>query len=438
MKKQIVAIVGRPNVGKSTLFNRIIRKREAIVDDSPGVTRDRNYAPAEWSGIEFELLDTGGFVPTSSDVFEQAIRRQIAEAIAESEVIIFVVDITTGITPLDQEIANVLLESGVTVVLGVNKVDNTKREADILEFYSLGLGEPHPISAISGRALGDFLDVVVSSLQQRGAVTDKNPEPLNLAIIGRPNVGKSSYVNAILGQEKLIVTAIPGTTRDAIDTSLRYKKRDIVLIDTAGLRKRSKVRENIEYFSTVRTMHALHRCDVAIVLVDAVEGLTDQDNKIISKTITAGKGVVVGVNKWDLVSKETGTAREFELDFQESNRHLSYVPILFISVKNKQRIFKLLDMSIAVYEERRKIVATSDLNAFLESAVSKHHPPAFGDKWIRLNYVTQLGSEPPLFAFFTNEPRGIRKGYRNYLENQLRLRFGFMGVPLRFSFRKKN
>lgn len=437
MKKPVVAILGRPNVGKSTLFNRIIRKREAIVDDQPGVTRDRKYAPAEWAGVEFELLDTGGYVPTSEDIFEKAIRQQIKHAINEADLIIFLVDATSGITPMDEEIGAILQRSGVPLLLGVNKVDNAQREDELYDFYRLGLGEPYPLAALGGRAIGDFLDKVVELLPDHQALQD-DIDHLRLAVVGRPNVGKSSFINAILGQDKLIVTEIAGTTRDAIDTNVKYKERHITLVDTAGLRRRSRVPKGIEYFSTVRTVNALQRCDVAMVLIDATEPLTDQDKKIVAMALELGKGVVLAVNKWDLIEKDTQTARRFELEMQDELRDLVYVPTLFISALTRQRIFKALDLAIAVSAERTRKIPTAELNRFLEAVVSDHHPPAFGSKWVKLNYLTQIKSKPPLFAFFTNEPRGIKKNYRNYLENQLREQFGFVGVPIRMTFRKKN
>jgi GTP-binding protein len=437
MKHAVVAILGRPNVGKSTFFNRLIRKREAIVDDQPGVTRDRKYAMAEWSGTEFELMDTGGWVPESKDVFENAIRQQVNYALREAQLIIFITDVTTGVTPMDEEIAAILRQSGVPVLLGVNKVDNEKRELELNEFYTLSLGEPHPISAISGRGIGDFLDEVIADLPVR-QIAKEEKKGLRLAVLGRPNVGKSSYVNALLNQEKLIVTDIPGTTRDSIDSNLLYKGQEIVLVDTAGLRKRQRVKESIEYFSTVRTHAAIRSSDVAILLIDAVQGLADQEKKIFSELAEAKKGIVIGVNKWDLIEKDTHTARNFERDLIENVRDFSYLPIHFISAKTRQRVTKLLDTAIAVWHERKRTVTTSELNRFLQAAIEQNHPPAMGSKWIKINYMTQTHSAPPVFTFFTNEPKGIKANYRNYLENRFREQFGFVGVPLTFIFRKKN
>ena len=438
MKKSVVAILGRPNVGKSTLFNRILRKREAIVDNEPGVTRDRNYASTDWAGIKFELLDTGGYVPESDDVFEKAIREQVNLAIHEAHVIIFLTDAITGITPLDEEIAEILQKCNVKILLAVNKVDNQQSESAIHEFYSLGLGDPFPISAMAGRNIGDLLDIILSLMPGSKNIDAEDTENIKIAVLGRPNVGKSSYINTILGQNKLIVTEIAGTTRDSIDTEIQYKKNKIILIDTAGLRKKARVHENIEYFSNVRTINSLRRCDIAIILLDATQGITDQDKKIIKNTVDVSKGLVLGVNKWDLIEKDTMTARKFELEIKNSFRELAYIPVMFISSLTKQRVFRLLDMAISVFEERNKQVRTAELNRFLERAVAQHHPPAFGDKYVKLNYVTQVKINPPVFIFFTNEPKGIKKNYRNFLENQLRSQFGFMGVPIKLIFRKKN
>ncbi|RPI03769.1 MAG: ribosome biogenesis GTPase Der [Calditrichaeota bacterium] len=437
MKKPIVAIVGRPNVGKSTLFNRIIRKRVAIVDDQPGVTRDRHYATTDWAGVDFDLLDTGGYVPSSNDIFEQAIRKQVNYALYEADLVIFLTDATTGITPLDIDIAEILQKSGKKTLLVVNKVDNEHREDELYDFFQLGLGDPLGVSAIGGRAVGDFLDRVVELLP-KGAAPKEQEVSLKLAILGRPNVGKSSFVNAVLGQDKMIVTEIAGTTRDSIDTRVHYQGRSLILIDTAGLRKRARVNENIEFFSTVRTGNAIERCDVAVVMIDATELMTDQDKTIIMTAADLGKGVVIAVNKWDLIEKDSLTARRFEKDMQDKLRDLNFLPIMFISALTKQRIYKVLEVAFSVHEERMKRLVTADLNRWLQEAIEQHHPPAFGTKWVKINYVTQTKISPPLFIFFTNEPKGIKKNYRNYLENKLREQFGFFGVPIRLAFRRKN
>ncbi|OGC06185.1 ribosome biogenesis GTPase Der, partial [candidate division KSB1 bacterium RBG_16_48_16] len=330
MAKNTVAILGRPNVGKSTLFNRIVKKREAIVDSTPGVTRDRLYMTTEWAGVSFELIDTGGYVPLSTDVFEQAIREQAAYAINEADAILFVTDVMSGVTALDEEIAAILQKSGRNVILVVNKVDNDGRLADLVDFYRLGIGEPHPVSAINGLRIGDLLDRIIEILPGNSETSGEKSE-INLAVLGRPNVGKSSYVNALLGEQRHIVTEIPGTTRDAIDTVIHYKKQAVTLIDTAGLRKKARVKEDIEYYSTVRTHLAIRRCDVAIVLIDGTEGMADQDKKILAGAADEGKGIVLGVNKWDLVEKDTMTARKFEITIQNEIPSLSFVPVMFIS-----------------------------------------------------------------------------------------------------------
>lgn len=434
----VVAILGRPNVGKSTLFNRIIRKRDAIVDDTSGVTRDRKYQKTDWAGVDFELMDTGGYVPGSNDLFEKVIRQQVELAINEADVIVFLLDVTTGITSLDLDIANTLQRCENPVITVVNKVDNELRENELGEFYKLGLGEPVAISAISGRNIGDFLDILIDTLPQKVNWSESEDECIRLAIIGRPNVGKSSYANAVLGENKLIVTDIPGTTRDAIDTRVRYKNRELLLIDTAGLRKKARVKEQVEYFSTVRTHNAIRKCDIAIVLIDAAESFADQDKKIIHTAVEEGKGVVLGVNKWDLIEKDTRTASVFEKNIRYEIREMSYIPVMFISVERRQRIFRLMDVALSIYDESGKRIPTRELNNLLRESIEKNHPPAYGRKWVKINYMTQTRIHPPGFTFFTNEPEGIRQNYRNYLENQIRTRHGFMGVPIRLHFRKKN
>ncbi|MDZ7268044.1 MAG: ribosome biogenesis GTPase Der [candidate division KSB1 bacterium] len=445
-KKPLVAIIGRPNVGKSTLFNRILRKRVAIVHDQPGVTRDRHYAEAEWSGHEFVLIDTGGFFAGSSDVINQAVLRQIDEAVAEAHCLVFVTDGRNGLTAMDQEIARMLRHSGKPVLLAVNKIDDNGHLPALTEFYRLGLGEPFPISAVSGMRVGDFLDQLVQKLPpaqrppaepEAGREAGVEAGALQLAIVGRPNVGKSSLVNALLGQEKVIVTDIPGTTRDAIDTLLRYQNRNIVLIDTAGLRKAARVKEAVEFYSTVRTRDAIRRCEVAVVVVDATEGLTDQELHIITEIAQLHKGIILAINKWDLVEKDANTAREYARRIYAELRIYNYIPLLFVSALTGQRVFKLLELALQVQAERGREVRTSELNAFLQEAMQRYQPPAMDQREIKLNYCTQVKNNPPVFAIFCNHPTSIPRSYRQYLEKNFRARFGFRGVPITFTFRKK-
>jgi len=437
MKKPILAIIGRPNVGKSTLFNRIIRKREAIVDDQPGVTRDRKYADAEWSNVHFMLIDTGGYLPETENLIQQAVLSQVHQAIDEAHVIVMIADVTVGVTALDAEIARLLIRAEKPIVLGVNKVDNEFRELDLGEFYQLGLGTPIPISAIGGRNIGDFLDHVIQFLPKTEVKGEAISAEIKIAVVGKPNVGKSSFVNAILGQEKLIVTDIPGTTRDSIDTEFFYHSRKLLLIDTAGLRRRSKVKEAVEYFSTVRSISSIQRCDVAVVIIDAMEGVTDQDKKVIEEADRFKKAILLAVNKWDLVEKDTRTAMEYERAIKSELPYISYLPILFISALTRQRIFKVIEIAIALNEERSKKIATSELNAYFEPIIATTPPASVSGKEIKIKYCTQIKSRPPVFAFFCNRPELIKANYRSFLENKLRAQFGFFGIPLTLVFRRK-
>ncbi len=438
MGKNIVAIVGRPNVGKSTLFNRIIGKRDAIVDPKSGVTRDRHYGSAEWNGKKFTIIDTGGYVPDSDDVFETAIREQVQIAIEEADVVVFVVDAVTGITPIDVEIAKILRRSKKKVILAVNKIDNEKLEPHLLQFYELGLGEPFAISALHGRKVGDFLDEVVRDFPEKTEeLIEENKNQIKIAIVGQPNVGKSSFVNAILGENRVIVSDIPGTTRDSIDTIFEYNGTEFVLIDTAGLKKRSKIRESIEFYSAVRALKAIERCDVAVVMLDATCGLERQDLRVIGEAADLKKGIVIAVNKWDLIEKESNTALEYERALRSRLSVFDYVPILFISAKTKKRIFKVLELAKVVNDERNKRIKTSELNKVLFPIVKETPPPAVSGKEIKVKYVTQVKASPPVFAFFANFPDDIPEHYKRFLENKIREHFGFVGVPLTIVFKKK-
>ena len=432
----LVAIVGRPNVGKSTLFNRLVGQREAIVDDTPGVTRDRIYGVCEWNGIRFMIIDTGGFIPGSEDNMERAIREQAMIAIEEADSIIFIADGRDGVTPFDNDIARILRTTNKKVILLVNKCDNTIQDNYSHEFYGLGLGDPYPISALNGHNTGDFLDDVVSNL--RDFDPDEEDGRLKIAIIGRPNVGKSSITNALTGKERSIVTDIPGTTRDSVDSVIKYFGDDIVLIDTAGLRKRSQVKENIEMYSMLRTSTAIERCDIAVVVIDAERGLEDQDKKIINQVNDARKGILIAINKWDLIEKETQTTEEWITKIREDMKTFDYVPITFVSAVTKQRLHKIIDMSKEIRERRLTRIKTSELNEVMLQQLDRTPPPSVRGYDLRINYITQVGTEPPVFAFFCNHPQLIPESYKRFIERTMRRSFDFSGTPVSFIFRKKN
>ncbi len=430
----IVAIVGRPNVGKSTLYNRLTETRKAIVDDMSGVTRDRHYGLAEWTDKSFTVIDTGGYVANSEDVFEIAIREQVLIAIEEATSIIFMVDVTTGITDLDDDIAAILRRSKKPVFVAVNKVDNNQLLADAAQFYSFGLGEIYCLSSMTGSGTGELLDEVVKTFDETAEVENDLPV---FAIVGRPNVGKSSMINALLGKDRNIVTNVAGTTRDSIHIHYKQFGHDFMLVDTAGLRKKTKVRENIEFYSVMRTIGALEEADVIILMLDATEGIESQDINIFHLAEKNRKGVVLVVNKWDLVEKDHKTAKAFEETIKEKIAPFTDVPIIFTSVSEKQRIFKTLEAAQKVYDNRKKKISTSKLNDFLLPVIEKTPPPATKGKHIKIKYITQINASTPMFAFFCNLPQYIKDPYKRFLENKLRQEFDFTGVPLQLFFRQK-
>ena len=436
MSQPVVAIVGRPNVGKSTLFNRLIGKRKAIVDHTPGVTRDRNYGTVEWNNYNFILIDTGGYLPEAKNQIDLAIREQIDIAMDEADVILLLVDVKTGITDVDEEISRLLQNSNKEIVLVVNKMDDVRDDPEIGQFYNLGLGEPFPVSAMSGRQSGDLLDIIVSKIRKAPFVPQEK-DVIHLAVIGRENVGKSSFINTLLEQERCIVTDIPGTTRDSLDSRLRYNKRDYLLIDTAGLKKKRRVLENILFYSNLRTIKSIDRADVVLYLVDIVEGLSRQDVAILSDAAAQRKGIVLLFNKWDLIQKDHKTLEEYRKEYNERLGLLRYIPQLYISVLEKQRLYKALDLATQVYVERKKKIATSVLNNFFLPLIKKNTPPAVKGREIKITYVTQVKANPPVFVFFSNHPQLVMESYQRFLENKLREQYGFTGVPLLISFRKK-
>ena len=431
----IVALVGRPNVGKSTLFNRLTQTRMAIVDPTAGVTRDRHYGKSDWNGLEFSIIDTGGYVLGSDDSFEEEIRKQVQIAIDEASVIFFLVDVVEGITPMDEDVADILRRSGKNVMVVANKVDNNKRLESIGEFYRLGLGEVYGVSSINGSGTGELLDDLVAALEKI-PLEDVEDIP-KFAVIGRPNVGKSSLINALTGEERNIVTPIAGTTRDSIYTRYNSFGFDFFLVDTAGLRKKGKVHENIEFYSVMRSIRAIENSDVCLVLIDAVDGLEGQDVNIFSLAARNNKGVVILVNKWDLIEKDHKTVLEFEERIKHKIAPFTDVPIIFTSVTKKQRIIKALEAAVKVYENRTRKITTSKLNEVLLPIIENNPPPAVKDKYIRIKYITQLPTHYPTFAFFCNLPQYVRESYERYLENQIRKNWDFTGVPIRIFFRKK-
>ena len=430
----ILAIVGRPNVGKSTLYNRLVGERQSIVDNESGVTRDRQYGTSNWNGKTFTVVDTGGFVKGSEDIFEKAIRSQVNIAIDEAQVIVFMVDVSTGITDLDEEVANMLRKTDKPVFLAVNKVDNNQKLLEANEFWSLGFENTFFLSSITGGGTGDLLDAITEQLEEAIPLQSDLPK---FAIVGRPNVGKSSFVNALLGEERNIVTEIAGTTRDSINTHYKKFDKEFLLIDTAGIRKKAKVNENLEFYSVMRAIKAIEDCDVCILIIDARTGMEAQDMKIFSLALKRNKGIIILANKWDLVNKETNTARDQENAIKAKLAPFNDVPILFISVLEKQRIFKAIELALEVEANRKQRIKTSVLNDFMLDVIDRYDPPAHRGKFVKIKYVTQLPTYFPAFAFFCNYPKHIKESYSNYLENQLREKFNFSGVPIAIFFRKK-
>jgi GTP-binding protein len=436
MPVPIVAIIGRPNVGKSTLFNRLLKRRIAVVDDQPGITRDRNYAFTTWNKKGFFLVDTGGYVPSSNIEIEKLVKAQAEIAIAEADMVIFLVDAKVGAQSVDLEIANRLRKTQKQVLLVANKVDGVKDEADVYPLSKLGLGEVIGVSALGGRNIGDLLDQITSSLPEENAYPEKK-ESIKVAVIGRPNVGKSSFVNALLGEEKLIVTETPGTTRDAIDTEIEIDGKSFTLIDTAGLRRKSKIKESLEYYTTLRTLRSIERCDVALILIEAQMGFLQQDAKIASEVFDLRKGTVIGINKWDLIDKDGKTADVYTKALKEEAPFVKYVPLIYISAKTKQRVKATMKLVLQVYNERKKRIETGELNEKLEKDIKAKPPASVKGRYIKLFYVTQTGIEPPTFVFFCNYPELLQKSYLRYLENRIREHFGFLGNPIRIKVRKR-
>ncbi|MDN3708293.1 ribosome biogenesis GTPase Der [Myroides ceti] len=433
----IVAIVGRPNVGKSTFFNRLIQRRDAIVDSVSGVTRDRNYGKSEWNGKEFSVIDTGGYIKGSEDIFESEIRRQVELAIDESDAILFVVDVEEGITPMDDEVAKRLRKVTKPVLLVVNKVDNAKRENDALEFYNLGLGEYFTISGMSGSGTGDLLDKLVEVLPELPPINE-NPEELpRFAVVGRPNAGKSSFINALIGEDRFVVTDIAGTTRDAIDTKYNRFGFEFNLVDTAGIRRKAKVKEDLEFYSVMRSVRAIEHADVCILVIDATRGFEGQDQSIFWLAEKNRKGIVILVNKWDLVEKGTMTSVDYERKIREEIAPFTDVPILFVSALTKQRLLKALETAVHVFESRKNRIATSKFNEVMLPIIESNPPPALKGKYVKIKYCMQLPTKTPQFVFFANLPQYVKDPYKRFIENKLREIYDFEGVPIDIYFRQK-
>ena len=431
----IVAVVGRPNVGKSTLFNRLIKRRDAIVDAVSGVTRDRHYGRSDWNGREFSLIDTGGYVVGSDDVFEKEIDKQVELAIDEADAILFIVDVESGLTGMDEDVARLLRQSNKPVLLAVNKVDNAQRHADTVEFYSLGLGELYPISSINGSGTGELLDALVETLPE---IEEQEESSLpRFAVVGRPNAGKSSFINALIGEERNIVTDIAGTTRDSIDTKYNRFGFEFNLVDTAGIRRKAKVKEDLEFYSVMRSVRAIEHSDVCLLVVDATRGFEGQDLNIFWLAERNKKGVVILVNKWDLIEKETNTPRDFEAMIRKQIEPFTDVPVVFISALTKQRVYKAIETAVDVYNNRSLRVPTHKLNDTMLPIIENTPPPSTKGKYVKIKFCTQLPTPTPQFAFFANLPQYVKDPYKRFIENKLRQHFNFNGVPIQIHFRKK-
>ena len=437
MNNSIIAIVGRPNVGKSTLFNRLTQRRDAIVDSVSGVTRDRHYGKSDWNGKEFSVIDTGGYIIGSDDIFEAEIRKQVNLAIEEADIIVFVVDVEEGITPMDAEVAKLLRKVKKPIFTAVNKVDNAMRDADAVEFYNLGLGDYHTISSINGSGTGELLDAIVEEIPAAEEMDSAQEELPRFAVVGRPNAGKSSFINALIGVERNIVTDIAGTARDAIDTKYNRFGFDFNLVDTAGIRKKSRVKEDLEFYSVMRAVRTIEHSDVVILLIDATRGFESQDQNIFWLAEKNRKGVIVLVNKWDLMDKETNTLRDYEANIREQIAPFTDVPVVFISALTKQRLFKAIETAVEVFQKRKTKIQTSKFNDTMLEIVKNFPPPAIKGKYVKIKYCMQLPTQTPQFVFFCNLPQYVRDPYRRFVENKLREIYDFSGVPITIYFRQK-
>jgi GTP-binding protein len=436
MSVPLVAIIGRPNVGKSSLFNRFIRKKIAIVDDRPGITRDRNYALCDWTGKEFYLVDTGGMIPQSKHGIEKMVLEQSETAIEQADLVLFIVDCQTGPDEVDERIARRLQKAGRKVLLLANKADNELQENERFQFLQLGLGEPLAVSATVGLGIGEVLDKIVESLPE-GAEVPSDDEVIRIAVIGRPNVGKSSFINKLIGQERVIVSPVPGTTRDSVDTPFEMNGQRYVLIDTAGLRRKTQVKEDLEFYTTLRTIRAIENCHITLIMIDAVEGITHQDIKIIDDAIEARRGIVLAINKWDLIEKDEKTADRFTASVKKLLKTISFMPVIYISSLTGQRVAKTIGLIDKVYQNWHREIATPELNEYLEEIMKAQPPAAVKGKYIRIFYMTQASTAPPTFVFFSNYPALLQRSYLRYLENKFREKYDFEGVPIRMKFKKR-